>query len=148
MRIFLRKIVIYILLVEVIIYLYVQSNNLKDIPVIDNIYQNANILSKLFYRKLIGHFLYNFLIATTLLIYLMSLNKVNSRILKYLTIGLFLSILFEFVQIIPNENSKYSIILIYDYLRKTWIKRNLLLTRPTSSCWLSEWRLSFWDSCS
>ena len=25
--------------------------------------------------------------------------------------------------LIPNENSKYSIILIYDYLRKTWIKR-------------------------
>lgn len=129
MRIFLRKIVIYILLVEVIIYLYVQSNNLKDIPVINNIYQNTNILSKIFFRKLIGHFLYNFLIATTLLIYLMAINKVNSRILKYLTIGLFLSILFEFVQIIPNERVfSYNDIFI-NYLPYLIISFIILLAR-------------------
>ena len=129
MRIFLRKIVIYILLVEVIIYLYVQSNNLKDIPVIDYIYQNTNILSKIFFRKLIGHFLYNFLTATTLLIYLMSLNKVNSRILKYLTIGLFLSILFEFLQIIPNERVfSYNDIFI-NYLPYLIISFIILLAR-------------------
>lgn len=129
MRIFLRKIVIYILLVEVIIYLYVQSNNLKDIPVIDNIYQDTSILSKLFYRKLIGHFLYNFIIATTLLKYLQSLNKVNNRILKYLTIGLFLSILFEFVQIIPSERVfSYNDIFI-NYLPYLIISFIILLAR-------------------
>ena len=30
---------------------------------------------------------------------------------------------------------------------KKWINRSLLLTRPTSSCWLSVWQLSSWASC-
>ena len=101
MRLLFKYLIYSILILELLIYIYIQSNNVSDIPVINNI---NNTLVNSFYRKLIGHFLYNLIVSITLFFCLYSI-KTNKEYLpiNILYLGLSFSILFEIVQIIPSD---------------------------------------------
>jgi len=99
-----------LLILEILIYLYVQSRSINKIAVF-NIIESINspntnnlinyIINNIVYRKLIGHFLYNLIVCITLII-LLKLYK-NNYLLLVLYLGFIICLCFELVQIKPKE---------------------------------------------